>query len=507
MTSDLHSDVLERKTLVPDPGLVKSLGMHHSLESAVADLVDNSVDAKATRVVITFETSGGSPVGLTIADDGHGMDGEQIDEAMRLGRQRVYESHDQGHFGVGLKAASFSHADTLTVWTTPDGAHLHGRRLSRGDVQQDYGCDVLAPDSFRAGLVDHLARLSTETGTVVRWSDTHFPRTTVSGGTDWLDESKTRLRMHLGLVYHRLLADHRILVELEVFDRDLNERGAPERISPIDPLGFAVSAVADYPRDLVATTGDDAVRVRCHIIPPRSSGPSYRLYGRDGAEFQGFYIYRNDRLLQAGGWNQVTTGHRNRALARVVIDDLTAVAGLVRMHPEKSGIIFSHELQQAIVDATTGSEEPGESFKGYLERAEAVLVESRRRQRVRHPIAEPSKGMHDAIRRTIRAEIPIRDDEGPIEIRWRRMPREKFFELDREERTVYLNQHYRQMLTGGKTGLSDAPLLKTLVFLLVEGLFKGQHWGPRDKDFIDMWDAVLSAAVQVEETYRNGGKA
>lgn len=506
MTPDLQSDVLERKTLVPDPGLVKSLGMHHTLESAVADLVDNSVDARATRVVVAFEMSGGSPTGLTVFDNGRGMDGGQVDEAMRLGRQRVYDSHAQGHFGVGLKAASFSHADTLTVWTTPDGTHLHGRRLHRGGFQQDFGCDVLAPESIRSELAGYLARLGTDSGTVVRWSDTHFPRTTVSGGTDWLDESRTRLRMHLGLVYHRLLADHRIRVELEVFDRDLDERGAPEAVTPIDPLGFAASAVAGYPHDLVAVVGESSVRVRCHVVPPRSSGSSYRLYGRDGAEFQGFYIYRNDRLLQAGGWNQVTTDHRNRALARVVIDDFPSMAGMVRMNPEKSGIIFSHELQHAIVDAATAHGTPAASFKDYLERAEAVLVESRRRQRVRHPIAEPSKGLHDAIRRAVRAENPIREDEGPLEIRWRRMSREKFFELDREERTVYLNQHYRQMLTGGKTGLSDAPLLKTLVFLLVEGLFKGQHWGPRDKDFIDMWDAVLSAAVQVEETYRQGGK-
>lgn len=45
-------DVLERKILDPDPRLIKSLGMHHTLESAIADLVDYSIDAQASRVLI-----------------------------------------------------------------------------------------------------------------------------------------------------------------------------------------------------------------------------------------------------------------------------------------------------------------------------------------------------------------------------------------------------------------------------------------------------------------------
>jgi hypothetical protein len=125
-------DVLMRKVLEPDPGLVKSISEHHSsLESAVADLVDNSIDAHATDVVVVFEVQGDIPVGLTIVDNGDGMNGTQADDAMRLGRQRAYEATAQGHFGIGLKAASLSQADTLTVYTTNDGEEYHGRRLRK----------------------------------------------------------------------------------------------------------------------------------------------------------------------------------------------------------------------------------------------------------------------------------------------------------------------------------------------------------------------------------------
>src|SRR5690242_7125775 len=103
--ADEAGDVLERKILEPDPGLIKSLGMHHTLDSAVADLVDNCIDAGARRVLIIFDTEDSQPVGLQVVDDGHGMSGPEADAAMRLGRQRNYEANAQGHFGIGLKAA------------------------------------------------------------------------------------------------------------------------------------------------------------------------------------------------------------------------------------------------------------------------------------------------------------------------------------------------------------------------------------------------------------------
>jgi hypothetical protein len=375
--------------------------------------------------------------------------------------------------------------------------------LRRGDVQRDYGCDVLDPASVRDDVVDLLGWLNAKSGTIVRWSDTRFPRVTGLAKGDWLEDSKTRLRMHLGLIYHRLIGGGRLRIDIEIFDLGVGEAGSPEPVAAIDPLGFAVSAVSGYPKTLAATVGGDMVRLECHIVPPKSSGPSFRLYGRDGGDFQGFYIYRSDRLLQAGGWSEVLTKDKNRALARVVIDDFASLSRFVRMNPEKSGITFSHDLAVGIAHARTELDENNSvSFSDYIARAEALLVESRRRRRARPPVAEPSKGLHEDIRRVIRAEIPLRQHEDPVEIRWRRMPSDRFLELDPNERAIYLNQRYRQMLTGGKTGLSDAPLLKTLVFLLTEKVFEGQHWGPRDKDLVDMWNAVLDAAAQTEYVYR-----
>jgi Histidine kinase-, DNA gyrase B-, and HSP90-like ATPase len=494
------SDVLERRILLPDPGLVKSLGAHHSLPTAVADLVDNSVDAQAHRVLISFEIEEGAAVGLTIVDDGRGMDGAQADDAMRLGRQRKYKADAQGHFGIGLKAAALSHADTLTVYTKPRSGSFHGRRLRRRDFERDYSCEILDPVAAEHDASGAFARLGTPSGTVIQLSNTTFPRFTGAKLDSWINEATAELRVHLGLVYHRLLTGDRLQIEIELYDRNLGEAGAPETVAPIDPFAFPAAAVGGYPKTLVATMGVAEIELDCHIIPPRSSGPEYRLYGTDGSEHQGFYIYRNDRLLQIGGWNHVTTKSKSRALARVAINDFKLLLPHVRMAPEKTGITFSADLQNALTLARKRTV----TFESYLGRAEAVLVESKKRVHARKPVVAPGKGLHEDVRRVIRSEIPLRKDEEPVEIRWRRMRSGAFMELDREARTVYLNQRYRDMFTGGVNGLSDAPLLKTLVYLLTEEHFSGERWGPRDKDLIDLWNTVLGEAVQAELRYREG---
>jgi hypothetical protein len=493
-------DVLMRKVLEPDPGLVKSISEHHdTLESAIADLVDNSIDAHASKVLIIFEVQGDKPVALTLVDNGDGMNGAEADDAMRLGRQRAYETTDQGHFGVGLKAASFSQADTLTVCTTDDGQSYHGRRTSKAEMEKDFGVEVLKPKVAKRVVKRWLGRIGASTGTVVQWSDTSFPKLTGSKALDWLSDAKTNLRMHLGLIYHLKLASDGVRIEIEVYDRDEEDAGPPEVVAAIDPFGFAASTKTD----LIATIGGSKLKMACHVVPPKSSGPQYRLYGRDGSEFQGFYIYRNERLLQIGGWQHVTTKSRNRSLARVKIDDFEGLCPHVNMSPGKDSIRFRPDLIAAVSEArSAGPSESAISFDQYLASAEGVLAESKRRDHSRKPVAQPGTGIHENVRRVISEQIPLRKNEGTLEIRWKPLKNGKFMELDREERTVYLNQRYRSMLTGGITGVSDAPLLKSLVFLLTQDHFTGQYWGSRDRDLVDMWNSVLGAAVRTEETYR-----
>ena len=98
-----HAQVVDRIVLPPDPGLVESLGSNHTLETALADLVDNSIDAEASVVRIRFMTRQHRLRAIAVMDNGHGMNDLQINAAMTIGRRREYQQGSLRNFGIGLK--------------------------------------------------------------------------------------------------------------------------------------------------------------------------------------------------------------------------------------------------------------------------------------------------------------------------------------------------------------------------------------------------------------------
>ena len=98
---------VDKRRLPPDPDVLEAIGLSHKMTSAIADLVDNSIDARAENIRIRFVDVGG-PTSPTVIDDGSGMDEASVDRAMTVGQRRDYRDDALGHFGMGLKAASFS---------------------------------------------------------------------------------------------------------------------------------------------------------------------------------------------------------------------------------------------------------------------------------------------------------------------------------------------------------------------------------------------------------------
>ncbi|WP_182358940.1 ATP-binding protein [Tomitella gaofuii] len=98
-------DVVDVIKLKPDAGFVESVGVHRTLSSALADLVDNGKDAGADRLLIRLLTKNDRLVTVETLDNGCGMNDSMIDSAMTLGYRRIYATRDLGHFGIGMKAA------------------------------------------------------------------------------------------------------------------------------------------------------------------------------------------------------------------------------------------------------------------------------------------------------------------------------------------------------------------------------------------------------------------
>ncbi|WP_405060305.1 ATP-binding protein [Kribbella sp. NBC_01505] len=484
--------------LPPDPQALEGIGRNHSLETALADLVDNSIDAGATNVLIRFVRSRGHLRSLYVVDDGRGMSPDAIDAAMTVGGRRSYGDEDLGHFGLGLKAASFSQARSLTVMSRASGQPAVGRRWHLDRVSTaGFSCELVTGGFATAELDRSWPTPLGDHGTVVRWDDVGaFPASDNADQIERFIESKVaKICQHLGLTFHRFLERSQIRVDIDIEDGDLDLVSSASPVTPLDPFAYTASGHPDYPKVLTAAVEGRRLSFRCHLWPGRSNKPQFRL-GGDGAKMQGLYFYRRDRLLQAGGWVGVHADHPRLQLARVEVNIDNETAGAFRMNPEKSRVLVGPEF--ALLAAAARAED-GSSLSDYLTIAEEVYRASTARSAERKRMIHPGSGLPPRVRKTIEQEVPALQGEVPIDIRWDTFLDDAFFRVDREHRTLWLNKRYRTMLLGGKHGgLNDLPLVKSLLYLLVENIFEGDYLGSRDKDNIDLWQTILTAAVQAE---------
>lgn len=490
--------VTESRRLPPDPKLMETIGLNHAFETALADLVDNSVDAGAQRVLARFVRDGDKLVALYVVDNGRGMDAMTIDRAMTVGGRRAYNDTDLGHFGVGLKAASLGQADSLSVLSRTRGQDAVGRRWLIHKATRGFECDVIDSAFSTREIERPWEFLSVDTGTVVRWdgvkSFSASKRPEVI--ERFLEDTVLRVRQHLGLVFHRLLQTGRLIIGVDVEDISVGETGPTFLIEPIDPLGYLRSGRTGYPRTLTTQLGDQTVELYCHIWPGRSQLPGFKLHGITPEGRQGFYFYRHDRLLQAGGWNGVVHPERHLQLARVAVNIDDSMASMFVMNPEKTRVEARAPFTEAV---ETSRGEGGFVLADFLEDATKVFKESRKRTSARPRVVPPGRGLSPKVRKAIGNELDYLPGEEPIELRWVDFPDDSFFEIDREEHAIRLNRAYRWAVIGERdASLNDAPLVKALLYLLLEDLFRGAYLGAKDKDNIQLWQSILTAAARVE---------
>jgi hypothetical protein len=224
---DTPVPVVDSRELPPAPGLLDLIGRNHNITSALADIVDNSIDARATTVLIRFLRKDARLVSVVVVDDGDGMDDTTIDQAMTIGATRSYGEGSLGHFGIGLKAASLGQAGSVTVLSrNRSGVPAVGRRLASKRSDR-FECDVVDPTYASNALDRDWRHVSLAHGTVVKWDGVRtFPHTDDPTVTDqWIDETVRSICEHLGLVFHRLIAAGRVKIVVDVEDIATTECG------------------------------------------------------------------------------------------------------------------------------------------------------------------------------------------------------------------------------------------------------------------------------------------
>ena len=312
----------------PASSMIESLrGVGYSPETAIADLIDNSISAHARNVWITFWWEGHRSH-IALLDDGDGMTEEELSEAMRPGCMSPVEDRpmgDLGRFGLGLKTASFSQCRQLTVASLRNG-QFSTRRWDLDHVARVEQWQLLKNPV--AGSTDFLKPLlKLGQGTMVLWEDLDRivgnVATSQREAHDLFLSLTDRVESHLAMVFHRFLEGG--AAGLSIF---INGSGEDNRVKPWDPFMRNHRATVATPEERIATPRG-VVAVQGFVLPHKDHLQQRQFEIGAGLEgwtaHQGYYVYRNRRMLVSGSWlgigqRQAWTREEPYKLARLRLD-------------------------------------------------------------------------------------------------------------------------------------------------------------------------------------------
>jgi Histidine kinase-, DNA gyrase B-, and HSP90-like ATPase len=332
--------------------LIRSLrDIGYQTPEAVADLIDNSVAAKAHNVYITVRWDGAESW-IRIVDDGQGMAGKEITEAMRYGSARAYDEEDLGKFGLGLKTASLSQCRRLTVASRATrSSRMEVRQLDLDYIEEIDDWEVHALTAAeRPGPV---AEGLTKRGTVVLWEDLDRILTYSDPGGGWAERHlkvlAEQIENHVAMVFHRFLQG-------EVRGRRLRMTINGTPIEPWDPYArdeAKTKALKKREYEISTPYGSGIVELEPFVLPPKSAFSSPTAWARmsgpnDWNRQQGLYIYRANRLIQAGTWSRLRAMDEHTKLARIALSFPTELDAAFGINVAKMRVSLPPELRQQL---------------------------------------------------------------------------------------------------------------------------------------------------------------
>lgn len=354
------------KILIPNaPILVESTrSVGYSFESALADIIDNSIGKKAKEVDVFFD-SADFPY-LAVIDDACGMDKNELETAMQYGSQSSLNERDKddlGRFGLGLKMASLSQCRCLTVISKKNNKICAARwDLDHIAATNQWSLIEFSDKEIESLLfVDELK--SKKSGTIVIWENFDRIEKSTADFRKTFDNKIDIARDHIALVFHRF-------IDSEDVGGNVKIRFNGKAVKAIDPFLRNNNATQPLEEQSFRIQGK-VIRVKPYVLPYVS-----KLTAKDKAQIgdvnnlrqsQGFYIYRNKRLIIWGTWFRLIKNYELNKLARVRVDIPNSLDSIWEIDIKKSTASLPDIIKKnlvAIVENTVGKSERVYKYRG-----------------------------------------------------------------------------------------------------------------------------------------------
>jgi len=316
--SDIEAPPLPYETMAA----LRSIG--YKFPQALADVVDNSIDAGSSviKVEVLADPESAANSYVLLMDDGSGMTREQLIKAMTLGGSNS-RADSLGKFGMGMKTASLSQCERMLVGSLKDG-DFHGYAWDMDVLKKRdrWVLESVSRNDFPPKVRDHLKVV--KSGTVVMWTRLRAYKDKSPGvAARSLDNLVLDAQQYLSTVFHRFLSG-------EIKDRKITIKLNEEYILPAwDPYCRSEKArkTLDQVKLKVETVKGFAGEITFEpvVLPSQDGFSSARAFNLAGGynkwnDMQGFYFYRNNRLISFGGWDRLRAKDEKVKFLRVAID-------------------------------------------------------------------------------------------------------------------------------------------------------------------------------------------
>lgn len=343
----------------------------YSLETAIADILDNSITAKADQIDIYLNISN-KIAQIAIIDNGTGMAEDELLNAMRPGSRNPLNSRasdDLGRFGLGLKTASFSQCRRFTVVTRKEGilaAALWDMDFVAQQEKDDWTLQI--PEGSEINQIPHADNIP-DSGTLVLWEnlDRLEDATEKTKLEDHIYESFDIVRKHIELIFHRFLDGERPYRKVRI---TINGQA----LAAYDPFRSKHPATILQQEETIQVQGVP-IKIQPYVLPhhKKTSQEDWVKYGGDAGYLknQGFYVYRAGRLIIHGTWFRLAKQAELTKLSRVRVDMPNELDYLWKIDVKKASAqppLVVRERLKKIIDRIGGA-----SNRVYSQRGKKVV--------------------------------------------------------------------------------------------------------------------------------------
>ena len=312
---------------------LRALG--YSTGAAISDIVDNSIAQNSSIVDIQFCWKGADSF-ISIMDDGVGMNDSELESALNFGAidpSKCRDEKDLGRFGMGLKTASLSQCRRLTVYSRPKNSDRSCLRWDLDELAKEPDGEwVIYEGASPHSPVTGEQLNEYPSGTLVVWEQldriVDVQKFTVDHFLDLVD----KVEMHVAMTFHRYIEGPDAQLEIRINSKKIKSwdpflEGDERKVFTSPPMSWG--------------SGLKKVTIQAHVLPHKkllTEDENQTLSKPDGwIGQQGFYVYRNRRLIQSGGW-----------------------LGLTDESGKRWGNDAAHQLARIRVDITNGNDEDWE---------------------------------------------------------------------------------------------------------------------------------------------------